>query len=71
MMLPTCNNCSRRECTRKEAVKITSTHGQLCRKYLEPKPLRVRFIAIAMWGELLKWGEIRNASRLRFVAKKA
>lgn len=68
-MIKGCNNCSDRNCTRKQAMERTTGYKPYCPVYKAPTHLRVRFIAIAMWGELLKWGEIRNASRLRFVAR--
>lgn len=71
-MAKECNNCNRHDCNRKESKKRTLTikgHKLSCGLHMPFPTLKRNMIEMAMWGELIKFGEIRNVSRLRAIGR--
>ena len=63
-----CNNCVVDNCNSKESKKRTDlldgTFNLYCVRYRKPQPLKRLMVEIAMWSELVMFGEIKNVSKL-------
>ncbi len=64
-----CNSCERHNCNRKESKKRTlrdngMSHKLSCPVYHQPRGFRRLMVEMAMWGELMRFNEIKNVSKL-------
>ncbi len=64
-----CNSCERHNCNRKESKKRTlrdngMSYDLSCPIYRQSRGLKRLMVEMAMWGELKRFNEIRNVSKL-------